>query len=83
MFGRKRYFLRCEGAFFIAVLALVMAAIIFFLLLPHIIAISMVFIFLALIFILIWVIIYVAMILGAAAYHFMMPFHMKENEETE
>ena len=79
-FREKKYFMKLSGAAMIAVIALIFAAIIFFLLLPHILAVSMVFLVLVLIFIIIWIIIYIAMVLGAAVHHYVLPLHYRKRK---
>jgi uncharacterized membrane protein len=82
LFGKKKHFLRLSGAAFIAVIALAMAAVIFFLLLPHIMSVTMIFVALVLVFIVIWIIVYIAMVMGAAVYRYALPMRMKEAKES-
>lgn len=79
MFGKK-HFLRLGGAIIIGMIALAITAIIFFLLLPHILTVTMAILIILLIFITIWVIIYLSMVLGAAVHHFILPFHYKKRK---
>ncbi len=82
-FHKKKHFLHLSGAAFIAVIALIFAAAIFFLLLPHIVDMSMVVFVLVLIFVLIWLIIYVAMVVGAAVYRYAIPTFQAEEPQYQ
>jgi uncharacterized membrane protein len=82
-FSEKKYFLRLSGAAFIAIVALAMAAVMFFILLPHILTTTMVFVMLLVVFIIIWIIVYIAMVVGAAVYRYALPVHMKAAKTKE
>jgi fatty acid desaturase len=82
MFFRKKrkYFLKLSGIALMAVVALIFAAVIFFLLLPHIMAVTMVFVVIVLIFIIIWMLAYIAMVLGASVYRYALPMQTEERK---
>jgi uncharacterized membrane protein len=82
-FCKKKHFLKLGGALLIAFVALAFATVIFFLLLPHLMSVTMAFLFLVLFFILIWIIIYIAMILGAALYRYTLPLMAKEEKKAK
>jgi len=65
----KRYFLRLTGAFLLGIIALIIAGIAFFLLLPVLIPLALGALILAGVFIAIWAIVYVAMFIGVAIYY--------------
>ncbi len=73
-----KYFLKLGGLLILGLIAFAIAGILFVVLLPHILLITVGILFLILIFILIWVIVYMAVVFIVAIYYFFKPMKVSK-----
>ena len=74
-------FLKLTGAFFLGIIALAAASVIFFLALPIILPITIGTLLLVMAFLIIWAVVYVAMLIGVAIYYFFKPMEFKKEDK--
>ncbi len=77
-----KYFLKLGGVLVLGLIALIIAAVIFWILLPFIILAFVGGLVLVLIFIFIWFVVYIAMIIGAALYYIFKPMKVSEEDKS-
>jgi membrane protein implicated in regulation of membrane protease activity len=79
--AEKGYFLRLTGAFLLGVVALIIAGLVFFLLLPVLIPLALGAFLIVAVFIAIWAGVYVAMVVGVAIYYFFKPMKFEKKDK--